>query len=153
MIPWLYQNKYYIIYLCFRRISINNIFEDECYANLSKGAETHHYFGFLYNNNYLCVTDNNSKFIKIWDLIHKNIWKEFNYDDTKGGLGIIQWNKIYTIVAGTSGLIVVNIEEGKMTEKIITNNKIYQIKKIKTSQLGECLICSDCQNNIIIYKL
>ena len=113
MIPWFYQNKYYIIYLCYENISINNIFEDECYAILSQSPETHHYFGYLYNNNYLCVSDNNCKFIRIWDLVHKKIWKQINYDDSKGGLGIIQWNNIYTIVAGQNCLIIINIEEKK----------------------------------------
>ena len=42
MIPWLYNNKYYIIECCDYEISINNIFEDENYANLSKEPEGVH---------------------------------------------------------------------------------------------------------------
>ena len=34
MIPWFYQNKYYIIECTDYKISINNLFEDETYANL-----------------------------------------------------------------------------------------------------------------------
>ena len=34
MIPWLYNNKYYIIECCDYKIPINNIFEDENYSNL-----------------------------------------------------------------------------------------------------------------------
>ena len=71
MIPWLYNNKYYIIECCPYKISINNIFEDENYTNLSKNPERVHPCGYIYNNNYLCVSDRNNKYIRIWDLVNK----------------------------------------------------------------------------------
>ena len=73
MIPWLYNNKYYIIECCRYKISINNIFEDENYSNLSKQPEGYHYCGYIYNNNYLCVSDYDNNYIRIWDLINKLI--------------------------------------------------------------------------------
>ena len=45
MIPWLYTYKYYIIECCYEKISINNIFEDECYANLSTKGD--HFCGYI----------------------------------------------------------------------------------------------------------
>ena len=65
MIPWLYNNKYYIIECCWNKISINNIFEDENYSNLSKQPEGLHYCGYIYNNNYLCVSDCDNNYIRI----------------------------------------------------------------------------------------
>ena len=68
MIPWLYKNKYYIIECCYKKISINNMLEDECYANLTMNPEGLHCCGYIYNDNYLCVSDNNNNCIRIWDL-------------------------------------------------------------------------------------
>ena len=64
MIPWLYKNKYYIIECCIYKISINNMLEDECYANLTMNPEGRYYCGYIYNDNYLCVSDYNKKLYK-----------------------------------------------------------------------------------------
>ena len=71
MIPLFYNNKYYLIECSVNKIYINNIFEDENYANLSMDPEGSHYCGYLYNDNFLCVSDYGQKFIRIWDLAKK----------------------------------------------------------------------------------
>ena len=84
MIPWLYKNKYYIIECCYNKISINNMLEDECYANLNMNPEGNHFCGYIYNDNYLCVSDYNNNCIRIWDLVNKIIYKEIKYDSRYG---------------------------------------------------------------------
>ena len=75
MIPWLYKNKYYIIECCNEKISINNMFENEIYANLTMDPEGSHYCGYIYKDQYLCVSDDDNKCIRIWDLMNKVIYK------------------------------------------------------------------------------
>ena len=153
LIPWQYKNKYYIIECCYKKISINNILEDECYANLSKDPEGDHYCGYIYKDNYLCVSDNNNNFIRIWDLVKKEIYKEIKYDGNNG-TEILPWNK-YIIIGCTEGFVIINKEEGKTTKIIKTKNSkdICGIKKIKNMKLGESLFVSGSNNNIILYSI
>ena len=84
MIPWLYKNKYYIIECCSNKILINNIFENEKYVILSKEPEGYHYCGYIYKDNYLCVSDWDNNLIRIWDLVSKSIYKQINYEANNG---------------------------------------------------------------------
>ena len=119
IIQWLYKNKYYLIDCGNSIISINNIFEDEIYANLKIDPEGNHFGSYLYNDNYLCVSHYNQKFIRIWDLVNKVIYKQSNYD---AGYEIILWNNQYTIVGNDSlSFVIINIEEGKMVKRININ--------------------------------
>ena len=155
IIPWLNKNKYYIIECCKQRISINNIFEDENYANLEKNPESYHYWGYIFNENYLCVSNYNNNFIRIWDLVNKSIYKQINYD-ASFGFGIIPWNNIYSILACQSCFVIINLEESKIVKKVPLDNInhcLLTIKKIKSNQLGECLIGSDGNNNIRLFSL
>ena len=120
MIPWFYNNKYYLIECSDYKIYINNIFEDENYANLSMDPEGSHYCGYLYNNNFLCVSDYNQKFTRIWDLAKKVIYKQIN-DGTSSTCSyeIIPWNVNYSIYGCDSYFVIININEGKMVKKLI----------------------------------
>ena len=133
---------------------INNIFEDEKYAELPTQREGYQYCGYIYNQNYLCVSDRDNSLIRIWDLVNKNIYKQINYDGI-GGYGIIPWNHAYTIVACETYFIVIDIEEGKMLKRILYEDevKVKDIKKIKISNLGECLICSSEDNTIKLFNI
>ena len=157
MIPWFYNNKYYLIECSDNKIYINNIFEDENYANLSMDPEGSHYCGYLYNDNFLCVSDYSQKFIRIWDLAKKVIYKQIN-DGTSSGCSyeIIPWNVNYSIYGCDGYFVIININDGKMVKKIDNSNlgEIRGIKKIKMGQLGECLICSGSSGNSIqLYSL
>ena len=157
MIPWFYNNKYYLIECSDNKIYINNMFEDENYANLSMDPEGRHYCGYLYNDNFLCVSDYCQKFIRIWDLAKKVIYKQIN-DGTSSGCSyeIIPWNVNYSIYGCDSSFVIININDGKMVKKIDNSNlgEIRGIKKIKMGQLGECLICSGSSGNSIqLYSL
>ena len=151
LIPWLYKNKYYIISCCDFNISINNIFEDETYGNLKEKPEGEHYCGFLYNDNYLCVSDIKNNFIRIWDLINKTIYKTISFD-AKNGYEMIQWNDKYAIIGSDQYFIIINLEIG-VYKKIEENSTIHGLKKIKDDNLGECLICSKENNIISIYNI
>ena len=156
MIPWFYNNKYYLIECSDNKIYINNIFEDENYANLSMDPEGSHYCGYLYNDNFLCVSDYDQQFIRIWDLAKKVIYKQINYDGTDCSYEIIPWNVNYSIFGCDSSFVIININDGKMVKKIDNSNlgEIRGIKKIKMGQLGECLICSGSSGNSIqLYSL
>ena len=153
MIPWLYNNKYYIIECCNKKISINNMLEDECYANLNMNPEGNYLCGYIYNDNYLCVSDYNNNCIKIWDLVKKVKYNEIKYD-SNFGYEIIPWNNKYAIVGSSGGFAIINIEEGKMVKKIkIGNTYVYGVKKMKLNKLGECLIIADSNYNIKLYSI
>ena len=155
LIPWIFNNKYYIIECCNNKISINNLLENECYTNLSMKPEHFHPCGFLYKDNYLCVSDNNNQIIRVWDLINKNIYKQINYDINRG-YEILSWNKSYSILATKGCFVIFDIEEGKIIKRIHSdksNHYLQGIKKIKISDIGECLICADSDNCIKLYSL
>ena len=151
LIPWLYKNKYYIISCCTNEISINNIFEEEIYAHLKGEPEGKYCNGFINNDNYLCVSDTNNNFIKIWDLINKTIYKTIKFD-ANFGYEMIQWNDKFTIIGCDKCLIIIDLEKGEEYKKIERYNKTFLgIKKIKDQNLGESLICSGKNYNIFIY--
>ena len=154
LIPWQYQNNYYIIECCTNKISINNMFKDENYAILSSKPEGKHLSGYIYESNYLCVSDQNNNVVRIWDLVKKEILKDINYNSSYG-YEIISWNNKYTILGCYECFAIVNIEEGKIIRMIDIKRKeceLRGVKKIKTKKFGECLICSGNDNIIrVIY--
>ena len=85
--------------------------------------------------------------------MNKVIDKEIKYDGRKG-CEIIPWNNKYTIVGCLGGIIIINIEEGKMIKKIkLDNIYVCGVKKMKINKLGECLIIADNKNNIKLYSI
>ena len=155
LIPWYYNNNYYLIECCSSKISINNILKDENYAVLKQEPEGLHCCGYIFNNNYLCVTDYNNNFIRIWDLINKSIFKEICFEANLA-YGIIPWNNTYSIVACSGCLVVIDLKQEKMTYKIISKKikaSFCDVIKIQLSKYGECLVCSDTNNNIRLFNL
>ena len=155
LIPWYHRNNYYLIECCSSKISINNILKDENYATLIKQPEGLHCCGYIYDKNYLCVTDYNHNFIRIWNLDNKTIYKTIEFEASLA-YGIIHWNNIYSIVACSGCLAIIDIKQEKMVGKItLKKNKanFCGIKKLQISKLGECLICSDNNNNIRIFNI
>ena len=150
LIPWLYKNKYYLIFYGDSEISINNMFEEETYANLRQKPEGKHYCGFLYQDNFLCVSDVLNNFIRIWDLVNKNVNKII-YFDGEIGYELVLWNDNFAIIGCDKHLVIVDLEKKKEYKTI--EGHIYGVKKIKSEILGECLICSEKNNCINIYDL
>lgn len=150
MIPWFYNKKYYIIDLCNKKISINNLFENENYAELSKEPEGDHLSGYLYDENYLCVSDKTNSNIRIWDLVDKTIIKQINYDASYAYM-TIPWNSKYTIVGGGGCFVIINIEENKVIKYLeVKQSQALGIKKIKINQYGECLVISSSKKYNVI---
>ena len=155
MIPWSNNGKYYIIDCCYnKKISINNLLEEENYALLSQKPEGSHCCCYIYNYNYLCVSDWDNPYIKIWDLKEKKLFKQIN-TSASHGCAIIPWNNNYAIIGCDSCFVIVNIEEGKFVKKIkcINNRDLRRLKKMKIDGLGECLICSSQGNFIRLFSI
>ena len=153
LIPWFFDNNYYLIECCSSKISINNILKDEIYANLKCEPEGLHCCGYIYNDNYLCVSDYNNNFVRIWDLINKTVYKEINYEGNLS-YGIIPWNDVYSIIACSGYLVIIDLKQQKMAKSItLKKANLCGIKKIKLSKFGECLICSDTTNNIRLFNI
>jgi len=148
-LTWFYNNKYYIIQSSDDYIIINNLFEDENYAKLSMGEIKNQKFCCLYRKNYLCVTsDHNCSFVRVWDLINKVIYKQIEYKTKyQCGYEITLWNSKYSIVGAHTAIVIMDIEEGKIIKiNEVSNFSINGVKKIKLSNLGECLITSGYEN-------
>lgn len=151
MIPWSYNNNYYIIKL-HSDISIHNIFKNECYAKLHC-EKSQYYCGYIYNKNYLCANDYANSCLRIWDLVNKTAIKNIKYDIERGK-EIVPWNSKYTIVSGLKYFCVVDTENGKVTKKIhFEKTCLGGVKKVYLNHLGECLIVSDFSSNIKLFSL
>ena len=153
LIPWCYNNNYYLIECCNSKISINNILKSENYANLEKSPEGMHCCGYIYKNIFLCVTDYNNNFLRIWNLVSKSVAKEISFE---GSLcyGITPWNDDFSIITTSEGLLVLDINKGLLAKKI-TNKKINSlcgIQKINSDDYGECIICSNQFGVIALFK-
>ena len=151
---WKKENNYYLIEYCHnQKVSINNIFEDECYANLIKDPEGIHDYGYIYKDKYLCVSDLDNNFIRIWDLFKKSVFKEIKFDAYMGD-EIIPWNNKYSIVGCRDCYLIIDIDEEKVEykylERIEYSFNFKGIKKIKISDSGECLIASYRANIILL---
>lgn len=150
MIPWFFNFKYYVIKF-YNDISIHNIFDNEGFAELT--AEKSSYFcGFIYNKNYLCANDRNNNLLRMWDLISKNMIRQIRYDG-ESGREIIQWNDTYTIIACKYSFIIIDFEKEEMSSKISIKRCLGGVKKVFLDRLGECLIVSDFNNSIILFKI
>ena len=151
MIPWSYNNNYYIIKL-YSDISIHNIFRNECYAKLHC-EKSQYYCGYIFNKNYLCANDSASFCLRIWDLVNKTAIKNIKYDIERGK-EIVPWNSKYTIVSGLKFICVVDIENEKVTKKIhLEKTCLGGVKKVYLNHLGECIIVSDFSSNIKLFSL
>jgi hypothetical protein len=153
VIPWYYNNNYYLIELCSSKISINHIFRNENYANLTKSPEGLHCCGYILKDVFLCVTDYQNNFIRIWNLAKKSFEREIKFDGLNS-YGIIPWNDDYSIIACSDGLIIIDMNKG-ITVKKVGNNKTVNLcglQKINSSFYGESLICSNSNGSIMMFK-
>ena len=153
LIPWYYNNNCYLIECCNSKISINSILYNQNYANLEKSPEGMHCCGYIYKESFLCVTDYNNNFLRIWNLVTKSVAKEITFE---GSLcyGITPWNDDYSIIASSEGLIILDINKGILAKKI-THKKISNfcgIQKVNSDNYGECIVCSNQFGLIILFK-
>ena len=158
-IPWTHKDKYYIIECCKNKICITNIFEDQYYANLTLNDESTNYSGYIYEKNYLCLSSQikGDNIITIWDLIKTQMRSRFECkNNLRGGREITPWNKNYLILGGRGCFLIYDIEKEEKKNVIYFENNeniLYGIKNINSETLGECLVCSDNKNNIILFNI
>ena len=153
LIPWYYNNNCYLIECCNSKISINSILYNQNYANLEKSPEGMHCCGYIYKESFLCVTDYNNNFLRIWNLVTKSVAKEITFE---GSLcyGITPWNDDYSIIASSEGLIILDINKGILAKKI-THKKISNfcgIQKVNSDDYGDCIVCSNQFGLIMLFK-
>ena len=152
------NNKYYIIQFSNGKIIINNLLEDELYAELKQELKAKYYSGFIYNkdnNDYLC-SSSTIGCINIWELYNKKLFKTINVNNCKLA-HIIQWNEKYIIVADVNNksFKIIDSEENK----IISNfggqhiGSVYSIKKIYHPIYGESLLSSSRDKTIKLWIL
>ncbi len=85
--------------------------------------------------------------------MNRIIYKEIEYDGIYGK-EIIPWINIYAKVGIENGIVIINIEEGKLIKRIkLDNTYAYGIKKIKINEKRESLIIADSKNNISLYSI
>ena len=140
------NNKYYIIQFSYMKIFINNLLENELYAELTQEQKLSHYSGFIYETNedkcYLYSSSKNG-FINIWDLYNKKLINNININ---GSIlcHIIQWDEKYAIVADYNGksFKIIDIQSFSVVKDINGghNKEVKSIKKIKHPIYGDSLL-------------
>ena len=148
LLPWYNKqnDKYYILQFAYKKITINNLLEEELYAEFINEPENNHLSGFIYQKNncdYLCSSSYNGH-INIWDLYHKKIVKIFKIEGCKL-IHIIEWNKKFIITADYNNRLIkiIDIEnEYSITTNINSghNKNLLSIKKINHPIYGESLL-------------
>ena len=144
LLSWFNQqnNKYYIVQLAYKKIKINNIIEDELYAELIDKNEYYHYSGFIYTRkkiDYLCSSSSNG-YINIWNLFNKKLFKFINTINCCL-FHIIRWNSHYIIVADytNKSFKVIDLYSGEIIKDFngYHNDAVKCIKKIFHPLYGE----------------
>ena len=145
LIPWKYKNEYYIIECCNKgKITINKIFENYQKVCINSHPEGQYFCGFIYDQNYLCVSDFNSKFVTIYNLENATICKQINLNSNFGS-EIIPWEDNLAVVGCEKGFAVIDIYKGKVVNKYSLHEdskSVKGIKKINAKNYGKCLIVS-----------
>ena len=151
IIPWEYKNKWYIIELCDKKISINNLLEGECYANIKEIYNSK--YGRLVNNKYLYTYNEEIDSLLIWDLVNKNLLKRIILNSKI--FDFLIWDNTYGIISTDKDFALINLEEKKIIKRfnIYRNNCIIGIKKIKIDTFGEFLVCLNRGGEVCIYNL
>ena len=162
LIYWYNQkdNKNYFIQLAHGKILINNLLENELYAELVNNEYSFHSTGFIYNKNnidYLGVSANDGSdngLIEIWDLYNKNLFKVFK------GVGsnitcVMRWNYKYFLICDWKNkcLKIFDLENEKVISNIKEKNCIRCVKKVYHPIYGESLLTSDEKNKIKLWVI
>jgi len=157
---WNYNNNHYLIEAAYKKITVNNLFKDELYHEFIDSQECYHFNGIIYKQNYYIINTNTgdlNSYIRIYDLINKNIYKSIevkNYDIES----IFLWNDKYLLSCKNSlihkNIQIYDLETLKEEQRIIDGNiKILEVKAIKINNIGESLVVCDNENSYKIYSI
>ena len=151
------NNKFYIIQLAEGKILINNLLEDELYAELKQESKTSIYCGFISNKNnkdYLFSTSKGGN-INIWDLYNKNLFKTININSYL--VYIIEWNNKYIITGdyNTHSFKIFDIEKYELITDIGGEHTgpLTCVKKVNHPLYGESLLTASWDKNIKLWCL
>ena len=156
MIPWKHKNKWYIIDISYAKVYINNLFEDECYAELKMRGVNNCLNGFIYSNKYLYVSSGSH--IIIFDLINK---KGINNIEVFNGIrDMLLLDDNYGIVFNDKDIYALNIKENKIIgqsyDYYLGDEKykdVIRIKKIKLNDIGQdCLVFQE-NSGLFLYQI
>ena len=155
LLPWEFNDKYYIVELCLNKICINNLLSDENYAELVSNPESSHFGGFIYDEKFLCCSSENGQ-IRIWNLDKKCLIKKIE----KIGscyFEVIPWNEKFVISANykNNSFDIFDIEKGELVKQVSTSHNVgvRAVKKIFLPNYGECLITSGHDNIIKMWSI
>ena len=157
MIPWEYKNKWYIIDISYKSIYINNLLEDECYAQLKMRGVENYLNGFLYEDKYLYVYNKikYSSQIIIFDLINKNA---INNIEVKNNIkDMLLWDNNYAIIFTNYDIYTFDIQKQKILNQFLEGNKnkyseVEIIKIIKLFDLGKKCLILHKRKNLDLYE-
>lgn len=159
LIPWYNKvNKAnYIIELCYGKISINNLLENEPNIELKTSNESRHYGGFIFykdNTDYLLNTSANG-FIFVWNLYNRNMKCAINTNKSCLNHAIL-WSDKNAIVADwtNKSFLVVDLDDYKIIKSIggRHTNSVICVKKVFLPNYGECLLTGGADNQIILWS-
>ena len=152
------NNKYYIIQFSYKKLIINNLFEEELYSEFTSEPECDHLSGFIYNrnkNDYLCTSSYNG-YVNIWDLYNKKLFKIINTNECQLA-HIIEWNNKYIITADVNNksFKIIDLDENKVICNIDGQHEdtVYCIKKIYHPIYGESLLSAGKDNCIKLWTI
>ena len=150
------KSQYYIIQFSSKKIVINNLLEDELYAELKQEPESEHKCGFIYNKDfteYLCSSSDNG-YINFWDLEKKIIFKIIHTKDCSLCY-ITKWNNKYIIAADytNKSFKIIDIENEVIVNKAGQHTKnVICVKKINHPLYGESLLTASNDETIKLWK-
>ena len=159
LLSWLNRKnrKYYIIQFSHMKIFINNLIEDELYAELTQDQKLSHYSGFIYEpDESKCYLFSSSKngYINIWNLYKKNLVHNINVN---GSIlcHIIQWDDKYAIVADYNGksFKIIDIQSYYVVKDISGGHikEVKTIKKINHPLYGDSLLSAGNDHTIKLW--
>ena len=154
LIPWINNNQY-IIELCYKKIVINSLINDESYGKLKAQPEDYHNSGFIYDDNFLCCSSSNG-YIRFWNLIKKTLEKTIEIKES-WIYGIIKWSDKYIICANhtSNSLVIIDKDIGKVVKSIQTTHNnddgVKLIKKFYHSIYGECLVTAGQEHSVKLW--
>lgn len=157
---WSYNNNHYLIETTDKKVNVINLFKDELYHEFTPNGGTYLHYGIIYKQNYYIINTNTgdlNSYIRIYDLINKNIYKSIevkNYDIES----IFLWNDKYLLSCKNSlihkNIQIYDLETLKEEQRIIDGNiKILEVKAIKINNIGESLVVCDNENSYKIYSI
>ena len=152
------NDKYYIIQIGNFKVLIDNLLEDELYAELKSDHVGKQNSGLIFskdNNDYLCCSSNNG-YIDIWDLYNKKIFKVINTNKCVL-MHIIQWNTKYIIVADliNQSFKIIDLESSEVISNIggQHKDKVRCVKKIYHPKFGESILSSSNDKTIKLWSI